>query len=72
MDLQFLSDGRGRTTAVQMSLEDWERIKSLYPDIEYLSGDLPAWQKDLLDMRLKAIAENPDRIRPGSELFDEL
>ncbi len=32
----------------------------------------PNWQKQLIDERLKCIAQNPDRIRPIEELFDEL
>lgn len=36
------------------------------------SNTLPSWQKKLIDERLKAIEENPERIRPIEELFEEL
>ena len=72
MTLQFLSDESGRRTAVQLSMEDWEKIKSRYPDIEDLSSDLPEWQKELLDIRLESARKNPERIRPGDELLEEL
>jgi hypothetical protein len=33
---------------------------------------LPEWQMQLIDQRLKAIAENPERLRPINELLDAL
>ena len=72
MALQFLSDESGRRTAVQLSIEDWEKIKNGYPDIEDLSSDLPEWQKELLDIRLESARKNPERIRPGKELLRAL
>ena len=46
--------------------------KDKYPDADELDGPLPEWQKQLIDQRLEAIAQNPDRLRPIDELFDEL
>jgi hypothetical protein len=33
---------------------------------------LPEWQIQLIDERLEAIAQNPDRLKPIEELFSEL
>jgi hypothetical protein len=46
-------------------------IKSKYPDIE-LSISLPEWQIELIDKRLASIKENPESIRPITELLEEL
>lgn len=35
-------------------------------------GEIPEWQNQLIDQCLEAIAQNPDRLRPIDELFDEL
>lgn len=72
MAVNYVSDNSGHTIAVQISIEDWKRIKDKYPDVDELDGPLPEWQKQLIDQRLEAIAQNPDRLRPIDELFDEL
>jgi hypothetical protein len=72
MSVQYLSNEKGRVTAVQLSIEEWEMIKVKYPDIDHLDAKLPEWQKQLLDDRLDAIEKNPELIRPMSELLDEL
>jgi hypothetical protein len=33
---------------------------------------IPDWQKQLIDQRFAAIAQNPDRLKPIDELFSEL
>ena len=72
MAVNYVSDNSGHTIAVQISIEDWKKIKDKYPDVDDLDGTLPEWQKQLIDQRLEAIAQNPDRLRPIDELFDEL
>jgi hypothetical protein len=72
MSVNYVSDNKGYTIAVQISIEDWKRIKDKYPDVDELDGALLEWQKQLIDNRLDAIAKNPDRLRPIDELFDEL
>ncbi len=72
MRLQVIQDGHGKNTGVFIPIEDWALIKTNYPDVDMLDKDLPEWQKNLLDARLKAIALNPDRIKPIDDLFKEL
>jgi hypothetical protein len=72
MSVNYVSDNSGQTIAVQISIEDWKRIKDKYPDVDELDGPLAEWQKQLIDQRLEAIAQNPDRLRPIDELFSEL
>ncbi len=72
MNVQYLSDDKGQIKAVQVAIEDWERLKLIHPDIDELNNQLPEWQKKVLDLRLQTIADNPDSLRPISELFDTL
>jgi len=72
MSVQYLSDEQGHITAVQLPIKEWELIKTKYPDISHLDTELPEWQKNIIDARLADIKNNPDRIRPISELFEEL
>ncbi len=70
--LQFLSDNSGHRTALVIPIEEWNGIKSKYPGIDAIEGDLPQWQKDLIDKDLKEIADNPQCLRPIEELLEEL
>ncbi len=72
MPVNYLSDNNGATIAVQISIEDWKRIKNKYPDVDDLDNDLSQWQKELIDSRLQMIADHPERLKPIKELFDEL
>lgn len=72
MKLQLLKDGEGKNTGVFIPIQDWTLIKINYPDIDDLDQDIPDWQKQLIDRRLKDIAENPESIRLIEELFTEL
>ncbi|WP_310560152.1 addiction module protein [Flavobacterium sp.] len=72
MKLQVLKDNFGNQTGVYVPIEDWTLIKNNYPDIENLEQDLPQWEKDLIDRRLEAIAENPERLKPIESLLEEL
>jgi hypothetical protein len=72
MSLQYLSDENGHIVAVQVPIKDWETMRSKYPEIEAQVLDLPDWQKELIDSRLKEIAENPGRVLPIDSLLAEL
>jgi hypothetical protein len=72
MSVQYISDNSGHTTAVIIPIEDWNEIRNKYPDVETIEGELPQWQKELIDSRLKIIQNNPDSLRPIEELYEEL
>lgn len=72
MKLQVLQDESGKPTGVFVPMSDWDLIKTSYPDIENLDKDIPQWEKDLIDRRLAAVAQNTDAIKPISGLLDEL
>lgn len=72
MSIQYLSDNKGKVVAVQLPIKEWEQIKALYPNIEDLNAPLQDWQKEILDNRLQAIAENPEKLKDIEQLFVEL
>jgi len=72
MNVQYLSDDKGHITAVQVAIEDWERLRLVHPDINDIDSELSLWQTQLLDQRLKVIEEHPELVRPISELIDVL
>ncbi len=72
MSIQYVSNEKGKVTAVQLPIKEWERIKKQYPDIENIDAELPDWQKSLLDERLDAIAKDRHKVRPIEGLLAEL
>lgn len=72
MRLQVIQDGKGNNTGVFIPIEDWTLIKNQYPDIETADSDLQQWEKNLIDTRLDAIAQKPERIKPGKNLLKAL
>ena len=68
MPLQYIQDFNGATTAVIVPIEEWNKITEKFSDIE----ELPQWQKNIIDQRQQAIAQNPATLRPIEELFEEL
>ena len=70
MTLHFVSDNKGNTIAVQIPIEEWQQLKNKYGI--NTEGELPQWQQKLIDERLQAIEENPNRLRPLEELLAEL
>lgn len=72
MRLQIIEDSNGKNAGVFIPKDDWDLIKSNYPDIDNLEKELPTWQKKLLDERLEAISQNKDRLNTIEDLFFEL
>ncbi|HEX8462659.1 MAG TPA: addiction module protein [Segetibacter sp.] len=71
MQLQYVHDNNGETTAVIIPIEEWLTIKNRFPQIDE-DEELPQWQKDLIDRRLANIKENPGSLIQIDELFHEL
>ena len=72
MSIQYLSNDKGQVTAVQLPIDEWELIKSKYPEIDHLDAALPQCHRDLIDARLIAIENNPELLKPIGGLMDEL
>jgi hypothetical protein len=72
MTLQYLSDEKGQIVAVQVPIEEWDLLKSKYPELDPPDANLPDWQKELIESRLNAISKNPERILPIDSLMAEL
>jgi len=72
MSLQFITDNSGQPTGVIIPIKEWNDIRNKYPDVEHIEGELPNWQKSILDARLHRIADSPERLHPIDELQKEL
>lgn len=68
MSLQYLQDNNGTTTAVVVPIEDWNRIKEKFSDLE----ELPQWQKELIDGRLAHLQKHPQSVISLENFLSEL
>ena len=68
MDLQYLQDKNGDTTAVVVPIKQWRKLTERFGDIE----ELPKWQKDMLDERLEFLRNHPDKMISMEEVMKEL
>jgi hypothetical protein len=60
MNLQYISDAMGHTTAVQIPIEDWELIKKKYKGLEEeenLPSAIPEWQMVQVKKEKEQISE---------------
>ena len=64
MNLQYIQDNNGNTTAVVVPIEEWNKITEKYTDVE----ELPQWQKTIIDQRLDFIKNHPDQLIPLENL----
>lgn len=61
MQLQYISDGSGHTTAVQIQIpiEEWDNMKKKYKELgeeERAANEIPEWQMELGRKELQNVA----------------
>ena len=58
MNFQYISDNEGKTTGVFIPISEWNELKNKFKDIEKV--DVPDWQLDEVNRRLKAYKDHPE------------
>jgi hypothetical protein len=70
-NLQYIMNAKGIATAVVIPMVEWKKIQA-----QLGNPDLPAWQKDELDKRLKFLTDHPEALQDFNvamkEIEDEL
>lgn len=72
MSVQYVSDNTGQTTAILVPIEDWNLLRKKHPDVDEMEGDLPQWQKDLIDERMLLLKQHPDNVTSLEDFLKEL
>jgi len=72
MNLQYISDSKGKTTGVFIPINDWNELKSKYKNIESEDIDIPEWQKRLVLKRLENHKKNPDSVLDFDSAMDDI
>lgn len=71
MSPQYTYDHTGNPIGVFLPIDDWNKLKQKYHDIEN-DSELPQWQKDILDRRLTLLREHPERVQPLEAFLQEI
>lgn len=70
MNLQYISDSKGKTTGVFIPISEWNKLKSKYKDIEKM--EIPDWQKNVVRERLADYKKNPKLAANFDKTMDEM
>jgi hypothetical protein len=69
MNLQYITDDKGKTTGVYIPIKEWNSIKSKYKDIEQ---EVPEWHKEIVRQRMESYDINPDQAVDFDTAMDEI
>ena len=75
MNLQYISDNKGKTTGVFIPIHDWEYLKGKYKEIEQEEKhtfEVPGWHKDIVLKRLKEYQKDPDNVLDWENIRKEI
>jgi hypothetical protein len=72
MQLQYLTDSKGKYTGIFIPIKEWEKLKARFPELEDEENDIPDWQKKILDERLADYESNPEQVLDFDSLIDEI
>jgi hypothetical protein len=66
MSLQYIHDTNGKTTGVFIPIDDWQLLKEKYSELQVEEiqeqTGLEAWQKEIIDERLRDYLTNPNDV----------
>lgn len=74
MNLQYITDNKGRTTGVFMPIQDWQYLKSKYKELENeeQAFEIPEWHKAIIDQRMAAYKANPTDVIDFDQACDDI
>lgn len=72
MNLQYVSDSKGKTTGVFIPINEWNELKKKYKSIEMEELSVSEWHKDLVVKRLEDYKENPDSAMDFDSAMDDI
>jgi len=72
MNLQYISDSKGKTTGVFIPIQEWEALKSKYKGLENEDIDVPGRHKDLVRKRLEEYKKNPGIAMDFDSAMDDI
>jgi len=76
MTLQFIHDNKGNTTGVFLPIEEWQKLKTKYTELQKEEAEnlveLAPWQKQIIDERLSDYYKNPSDVADFDKTLDAI
>ena len=76
MALQFIHDNKGNTTGIFIPIEEWEKLKTKYNDLQKEEAEnlvsLSEWQKQIIDERLNDYYNNTTETSDFDKTIDDI
>jgi len=70
MNLQYISDNKGKTTGVFIPISEWNELKNKYKGIEKVA--IPEWQIEEVRNRLDHYKNNPKQALDFDNAMDDI
>lgn len=70
MNLQYISDNKGKTTGVFIPISDWNKLKKKFKGIEEM--DIPNWQMEEVRKRLDDYKNNSEGALDFDTAMDDI
>lgn len=72
MNLQYISDSKGKTAGVFIPIKEWNILKNKYIGIEQEEIDIPAWHVEEVQKRIQDFTNNPDQAMNFETAMDDI
>ena len=72
MNLQFISDSKGKTSGVYIPIKEWNELKSKFKEIDQVEIDIPEWHKEIVSQRLVGYKNNPEQVLDFDTAMDDI
>jgi hypothetical protein len=72
MNLQYISDSKGKTTGVFIPIQEWNKLKVKYKGIEQENSNIPAWHMDVVRKRMEDYKQNPEQVLDFDQAIDDI
>lgn len=72
MNLQYISDSKGKTTGVFIPINEWKKIVQKFKGIDLDNVDIPAWHVQEVTKRLKDFQDHPEKAMDFEQAMDAI
>ena len=72
MSLQYISDNNGQTTGVFIPIQEWNKLRNKYSELESEELTIQELHLSEIDKRLEDYKNNPSQVLDFNKAMDEI
>lgn len=72
MNLQYISDSKGKTTGVFIPINEWKKIIRKFRGIDLENVDIPVWHIQEVRKRQKDFQDHPEQAMDFDQAMDAI